>query len=53
MKKDFYTSPTAELFHLGQTLNLLNTSSPSDPPGGIVGPNVGDDLDDPANDYKE
>lgn len=53
MKRN-YLSPTAEKF-LVRSMSCLLASSPApeDLPGSILGPDVGLDLDDPNNDFKE
>lgn len=51
MKRN-YLSPTVEKFRV-KTMSCLLAASPDDLPGSILGPDVGLDLDDPNNDFKE
>lgn len=53
MQKEIYCSPIVERIELGRPLNLFLSGSPTDLPGSLLGPDTGDDLDDPTNDYKE
>lgn len=50
--KKFYFTPSTKTLAVEQT-NPLLAGSPEDQKGSISGPDKGDDLDNPENDYKE